>query len=200
MEHDEFSKWLVLAKQGDTTALGKLLEAIEGNMREASKARLGERLRGKLRTSDVLQTTFVDVVKNIQDFRGEDAETFAAWVRRVLENNIRDKARFFGRERRRDETDAAVPEADDFDPGGTPLDDNTPSNKVADVEHLHIIGKAMESLEDDYRTVITLRMIECLDHAVIADRMGRSEGAIRMLYSRARAALAVRFNQLLHRS
>lgn len=195
MEEQEFKLWLERAREGDSQALGKLLEGIEGILRDASRKRVGEKLRSKLRTSDVLQTTYVEIVRSIRDFRGDDIKSFASWVRRALENNVRDKARYYDRDRRREETASDALLEDGEAEHGNAMSETTPSRKIAEIEHLHIVGRALDDLEEDYRAILHMRMIEGLDHAVIAERMGRSLGAVRMLYSRARAALALRFNQ-----
>ena len=48
------------------------------------------------------------------------------------------------------------------------------------------------------REVLTLSMIQGLDYATVASKLGRGEGATRMLYSRARAALAVHVDRILN--
>lgn len=195
METDEFQACLIRAKNGDNAALGRLLESIEARLRNSTQKRLGAKLRGKVRTSDVLQTTYVDVVKSIQSFRGEDAATFAAWVGRVLENNLRDKAKFFARERRRDVSTTQQP---DVEIVAEVSDEETPSRRVMEIEHLHLVSRAFDLLDEVQRQVLQLRMIQGLDYESVARELGRSEGATRMLYSRARAALAMHVDRILN--
>lgn len=167
-------------------------------MRHATRNRLGQKLRGKLQTSDVLQTTYVDVVRSIQAFRGDDAATFAAWVGRVLDNNVRDKAKFFDRDRRRDaSTTRHDPEADPFNDNVEVADEATPSEKVMQVEQLHLVRRAIDSLDETQREVLQRRMMQGQDYEAIAKDLDRSPGAVRMLYSRARAALALRVDRML---
>ena len=51
------------------------------------------------------------------------------------------------------------------------------------------LAEAIERLANDHREVIVLRSLEDLPHAEVAQRMGRSEPAVRMLWMRALGAL-----------
>ena len=57
-------------------------------------------------------------------------------------------------------------------------------------EELERIESAFDRLPEEYREVITLARIAGLSRAEIAERMGRREGAVRTLLSRALARLA----------
>ena len=70
-----------------------------------------------------------------------------------------------------------------------PARDASPSGQAAASEQLLQLAEVLERLPDDYRQVILLRNIEELSHEEIAERMGRSVGAVRMLWIRALAAL-----------
>jgi RNA polymerase sigma-70 factor (ECF subfamily) len=48
-----------------------------------------------------------------------------------------------------------------------------------------LLAEVLAHLPQDYRNVIILRNLEGLAHEQIADRMGRSVGAVRMLWVRA---------------
>lgn len=50
------------------------------------------------------------------------------------------------------------------------------------------LGK-LERLKDDYRDVLTLRLVEELPFSVIAEVMGKEVGTVRVLYHRAKKAL-----------
>ncbi len=48
-----------------------------------------------------------------------------------------------------------------------------------------LLADALESLREDYREVVILRNLEGLKFSEVATQMGRSSGAIRMLWARA---------------
>lgn len=189
---ERFPDWLNRARAGDRRALDRALASVQNRVRLAARRRLGQPLRGVLETSDILQSTYVDVVRTIDTFRGQDEESFAAWLTRILENNIRDKAKFFDRAKRR------APEGDGIHPDSLSDPGPSPSRLAMDVEDLDAVGRAMDRLDEEQRRIITLRMIEGRGYDEIARLLGKREGAARMLYSRARAALAVHIDGLLH--
>ena len=60
-----------------------------------------------------------------------------------------------------------------------PARDASPSGQAAANEQRLQLAEVLERLPDDYRQVILLRNIEELSHEQIAERMGRSVGAVR---------------------
>ena len=123
--HDDIQQ----ARRGDRDALNRVLTAIQSRLRAAASSRLGVPLRAKMATSDLLQSTYVDVVRSIKDFAGDDAQTLVAWVTRIMENNLRDRLRFYGRQRR-------SPEVDQGEQPEVPGDINTPSVAVRPSRHV----------------------------------------------------------------
>ena len=63
---------------------------------------------------------------------------------------------------------------------------------VALGEHLDRLEKALDTLPETYREIVLLRRLEELRYAEIAERLGKSPDACRMLFARARAALTVK--------
>jgi RNA polymerase sigma-70 factor, ECF subfamily len=60
-----------------------------------------------------------------------------------------------------------------------------------------LLADALERLPADYREVIILRNLEDLSYDEIAQRMGRTPGAVRMLWVRALAQLRAEARQSL---
>jgi RNA polymerase sigma-70 factor (ECF subfamily) len=52
-------------------------------------------------------------------------------------------------------------------------------------ERALVLADALASLPDDYREVLVLRHLEGLDFPEVAQRMSRSAGAVRVLWTRA---------------
>ncbi|MCR9245562.1 MAG: sigma-70 family RNA polymerase sigma factor [bacterium] len=187
MSDEDIRADIARARRRDRDALDRVLTALQSRLRAAAASRLGGQLRARMGTSDLLQTTYVDVVRSITEFRGDDPDTFVAWIARIMENNLRDRARFFGRQRRKG--DQAADSPPDAVPGGS-----TPSFEAMQLESLAAVGKAIASLPEDQREIIRMRLIEERDYEDIAAATGRSPGALRMLMSRARAALTLRLD------
>ena len=68
----------------------------------------------------------------------------------------------------------------------------TPSRELASAEALRRIESAFDELPEDYQEAITLYRLCGLDYAEIAERMARSEGAVRNLVYRGLSRLALR--------
>lgn len=176
------------ARRGDPAAIQRLLSRNEVRLRRLAEARLGRDLRGRVRISDVLQSTYVEVLKG--GFRGETEQEFSNYVLRTLENNIRDKGKYFGAAKRRhDEVDDDV---SNVEPAGL---EATPSVELSRIEDIDAVHAALQELPEDYRTIIRLRCVECLSHEQAAAAMGRSETAARSLFHRAKAALLAKLQR-----
>jgi len=65
-----------------------------------------------------------------------------------------------------------------------------PEDQVADQEHLASLARAVQQLGDDEQHVIILRFVEGLSHREVAEVIGKSEGASRVIQHRALEALA----------
>ena len=126
------------------------------------------------------------------EYRGESS--FKHWLFRRAENKIRDRVRFWQREKR---------DSGREEPIAAPRDDRaerefveqfanfcTPSRHATTREQLESIEAAFASLPEDYREVILLSRVVGLSHAEVANEMGRTPVATRTLLSRALARLA----------
>lgn len=182
------------ARSGDRAALERLLTRNEQRLTKLAHARLGDRLRGRIRTSDLLQSTYLEVVKTIDRFDGDNEEAFVGWLGRILENNIRDKFRYFGAKKRLG--DGKIVPIENDDQSGTVPSREDPLQILSAGEDRSIVARALERLPEDYRRVLTLRFKESRSTKEAAEAMDRSEGAIRVLLVRAKAALAIEIEQI----
>jgi RNA polymerase sigma-70 factor (ECF subfamily) len=159
-------------------------------LRAASKA-VGPTLRGREEPEDLAQTAFREAIHDLGTFVGTSGDSFRAWLRRIVENKARERARYW-RAAKRD----AGPGGRD-EPGRTttaarvPAGDRSVTGSVASKEERRLVRRAVESLPDRWRRVVEYAHYDGLSHAEIARRMGLpSEDAARMLLRRAESALA----------
>src|SRR5262245_9705794 len=68
------------AQSGDRAAFSKLVERYQARLEAQIRARLGENLRKKLETEDLLQETFSCAFESIGKFRWRDDESFYRWL------------------------------------------------------------------------------------------------------------------------
>lgn len=189
MLDDAFHHDVFRARRGDREALDRILGRHHDRVAGLVRDRIGQGIRGRARTSDILQSSLYQVVKSIGEFRGETEKEFLKWVGRIVENTIRNKARYFAAEKR--DGEVQVSNAGSFEthsPG--------PESKVAMREEVDRIGEAMQSLPDEYRDLLAQKFVTQLSHKEIAERTGKTVEATRIMLYRARAALALELDRL----
>lgn len=177
------------ARAGDRAALDALFERMRSALERQADERLGERLREKLRRSDLVQSTYLEMLKGFETFRGDDADAFAAWAKTVMERQITEKARYFGAKKR----DA---EHVDLEALQIRAETASPSVDLAAVENLALVKRALLALPENYRWIIEKRTIEGLEYEEIAATSDLGVPALRTLFWRARAALTIEFKRL----
>jgi len=193
MSSEPIETTLKRAKAGDRDALESLLRRHDTRLQRVARGLMGEQLKVRVRTSDILQSTYLEVLASVHDFRGDTEEAFAHWVVRILENNVRDAAKYHGaRKRSRDMETSSKDLGELFIPAIQP----SPSSQAIATEELFLVGRALQRLPEDYRRVILIRLSPTGTHRETARRMGRSEGAARVLLARARAALLMELDKL----
>ncbi len=192
MPRDEDIRTLLdAARAGDREALNRLLESCQERLRRMSAARLGGRLRAKTRASDVLQSTYLEVMRSIGEFEGKDEKTFVAWVGSILEHHVKRKVRYFSAQRRKDPSRTS-----EIGRAKEPSDNATPSIELRKAEDMLTVSHALDNLPEHYREVILMKVVDGLDHQEIAKATGRTPTATRMLLSRARARLCMEIERL----
>jgi RNA polymerase sigma-70 factor (ECF subfamily) len=179
------------AKSGDRSALNRLLERNQERLNRLAHRHLGPRLRLKVRTSDLLQSTYLDVFRGLAEFEGETEEAFVGWFGRIVERNIQDKVRYLAAQRRN-----PLREVSESKARRSPARGLSPSAQLAFVDELLLVGRAIDRLPAEYRRVIELKVVKGLDHREVAKKLGRTEVSARTLLARARAALLVGIDEL----
>ncbi len=189
---------VVLAKEGDKSALDQLYRVYGERVRWMVRFRMGRELRSQMDSMDLVQDTLIHALSGLDDFTYKNEGDFVRWLSKIAENSLRDnldKLHAGKRDIRRE-----VP-LDNYRPttaGGFvgtpgPIEATTPSVIMSRKEDLDKLEKAIDKLRPEYREVIVLAKIEELSYSQIGDRLGKSTGAVKMLVSRAIVALASAF-------
>ena len=155
----------------------------------------GEVLRRRESVDDLAQSICREILMDLPAFRGCEIAQFKKWVATLALHKLQDRYRFWTAERRDVRRDQAVA-VGESSVGADPLLRRyasfcTPSRDAAAREEVDRIEDAFGRLPAEYAQVIALACVAEWSHKEIADEMGRSEGAVRMLLSRARARLAL---------
>lgn len=188
------------AQSGDPQALSDLLARYQERVRALVRRRMGARLRVDLDSGDMVQEAMVEVLEGFERFEMRDETAFVRWLSTLVENRLRELARFHnaakrdrGREVRLDGTPSGERAA-----GLGELSDEdapTPSEVVSRRELGDRLAEAIERLSDRHRSVLRARQGDA-PWDVVAERLGLPSGAAaRMLHARARVALMKRVGE-----
>jgi RNA polymerase sigma-70 factor (ECF subfamily) len=163
-------------------------------LRLLARNEIDSRFAGKFDPSDAVQQTLLEAWKGWDQFRGTEEPQRLAWLRQILAHQLAHLARHYGGTQKRDvarevSIDQTLCQSAQRLDALLPAGDPSPSGIAAASEQRLQLAQVLEQLPADYRQVIMLRNLEDLPHEEVARRMGRSEGAVRMLWVRALAAL-----------
>jgi RNA polymerase sigma-70 factor (ECF subfamily) len=171
---------------GSSQALEQLYERIAPRLLAYIRLRMGRDLRARLESRDILQAALLRSFEHLGDFRGSDPRALAAWLARIAEREIADRADYHHRGRR----DAAREEPLD-EGAGVPAPVRSALTQAILDEEARALEAAMDSLSDAHREIILLRKFEELSFSEIARQLGKSEDACRMQLARAMTALTL---------
>ena len=179
------------AVAGDKAALEALLLDVMPQLR--ATLAVGDGWNRAFDVEDILQVTSLEAFLRIGSLEQRTSGGFVTWLRRIAENNLRDAVRGLEAAKR--------PQASDRRTQGVSGESSrtllaavageqaTAGGRVALDEELARMEAAIATLPRSYREV--LRAVELAERPVaeVASSMDRSEGAVHMLRSRARARL-----------
>ena len=155
------------------------------------RARVDRLVESKESSADVVQSVCREVIEHIDRFEHRSDLGFKQWLYRTAERKIIDRFRYYTAEKRAAGRELA---AADLPDGGALHDTRglfyTPSHDAIVREELAAAQAAFETLPTHYQQVIVLSRVQGLSHADIAQRLGKSEGAVRNLLYRGLAAIS----------
>ncbi len=183
-------------RDGEPGAREQLFGRYQSYLHVLARAQIGNHLRGKCDASDVVQMTLLEAHRDFAAFRGTHEPELLAWLRRILSHNLYNEARRHNAQQRDcarevslDQVRAGVEQSSVALARGVAADTPTPSQAAARREDAVRLAEALSRLPEDYQRVLLLRVFEELPAAEVAERMGRTAGAVRMLQMRALVAL-----------
>lgn len=125
---------------------------------------------------DIMQEAFLEAFRNIGQYREESS--FGTWLKRIVINKSIDEIRKSRDFISLDELDVEVPDNGD--------DENMIQVLSTKIDE---IRKAIHSLPDSYRIILSLYLLEGYDHEEISQVLNISYSLSRTRYSRARKKL-----------
>ena len=192
---------VVLAKDGDKSALSQLYMVYAERVRRILRLRMSKELRPKLDSMDLVQDALLSALGGIGDFTYKNEGDFLRWLSRIAQNALRDNLdklytdkRDIRKEVRR--VDFNPTTGGGFVAAAVPIEATTPSMIMSRKEDLDKLEKAIDELKPEYREVIVLTKIEELSYREIGERLSKSPDAVRMLVPSAMAELTTVFMRI----
>lgn len=186
-EHEE--QLVAKLRAGDTDALAQYLVVRNRHLLAFIERQLGPALRRKLEADDILQEVSIEAVRSLGKIDLSERDPFS-WLCQVAERRIIDAHRRFFEAQKRD----AGREASLGSPGGDSqhaaivdlLAASMTTASQAFSRNLREVKlmEALAKLPDDQREALRLRYIEGLPSKEIAERIGKSDGAVRVMLTR----------------
>ena len=177
------------ARGGEPKALDRLLESFRNYLRLLARASVGKVLRSKADASDAVQETLIRAHARFRQFRGTTEAELLSWLRRILVRTVIDLTRRFHTPGARtvvherslnvllDRSSQAIGRLHR-------AARTTPSLHAERREVSLVLADAMAALAPEQREVIALRTLDGRSWDEVAERMGRSAGAVRQLWLR----------------
>ncbi|GAH84149.1 unnamed protein product [marine sediment metagenome] len=154
---------------GDAAALEELVERYHGPLLYFVRRMVGDS-RG---AEDVLQDTWVAVVRNLRKLRNPDA--FSAWLYRIARNKVYQRLR---------KRDRVLPLSQEVEATSAP--EETGDFSADDAARVH---ECLERLRPEHREVLVLRFLEQMSYQDIATVVGCALGTVRSRIHYAKRAL-----------
>lgn len=173
-------------RQGDADALGKYLELKRGALTGFIERQLGTGLRKKIEPDDIFQEAAAEAVKRVDQAFDDPF----GWMCRICEQKVIDAyRRYFGAAKRDAgrEVSADGPAGDQSQAGIANLliASLTSPSAIFSREQKHLkMLQALEAIPEEQREALKLRYFDGLSSGEIAERLGKSNGAVRVMLSR----------------
>lgn len=173
------------ARDGSEEALNEVCRRYGGRLHGLIRMRMGPRLRRRLESRDVLQIALLKGVQGIERFDGSKSQSLMAWLGTIAVDEIRDQAKFHGRQKRDFQRETSVEGKANWMAESV----RSEVSRLQGEQDRRRLEKAMDSLRAEYREIILLRTYEDLRFSEISEQLHRSADACRMLHVRALRAL-----------
>jgi RNA polymerase sigma-70 factor (ECF subfamily) len=175
--------FLDLAIRGDMRARGALLDSFRPYFRFLVCAQRRGRISSRIDDSDLIQDALVEVHRNFDHFQGKTVAELRAWLRPIVlrsaGHTLRAHLATGRRDASKEQGGVNLAEVVTVDP------DNSPSAQTIREEQIMHLADALARLPEDMQLVLLGRHGDGLSYAALAERLGRSEASLRVLYTRA---------------
>ena len=177
------------AQRGDKTAFDALVTKYQYKVINL----VGRFVKDEDEAQDVAQEAFIKAYRGLANFRGDSA--FYTWLYQIVINSA--KNYIVSKNRRTPPSMVDVEEAERMN-AASMKELDTPEGLMLTREIEKTVWQAVQELQEDLKTAITLREIEGMTYDEIAKVMECPVGTVRSRIFRARAVIDKYLKPLLH--
>ena len=187
----ETQKLLDQAQQGETSAVGQLLDQHRAPLRRMIDLRLDPVLGRRVDASDIVQDVLLEASRRLADYLKNPLMPFHLWLRHIAKDHIIDAHRKHRLAKRRsvDREQSARPALADessIDLAAQLFDQElTPASAAIRQEMQRRLEAALASMDEPDREMILMRHFEQLSNQEVAATLDLTEAAASMRYLRA---------------
>jgi RNA polymerase sigma-70 factor (ECF subfamily) len=178
-------RWLLEARDGSQSALGKAFEAGRKYLLTIANEALDDRLRAKVGASDLVQDTYVEAQRSFGQFRGNNEKEFYGWLGGILDHRLANCVRHYCQTQQRLIDRELSGEAWEQALGRVSDGGLTPGAALAEQEDQRRARMALQRLEEPWRSALIERTWQGAAFAEIGARRNCSADAARKLWARA---------------
>jgi RNA polymerase sigma-70 factor (ECF subfamily) len=178
-------------RRGDQDALGTFIEQQRGVLSAFIQKRVGAHLRTKIEPDDILQEVGIEAIRALPSAPLNERDPLS-WLFQICERKIIDAHRKFFSSQKRDASREATLVAGTRGGGLENLliaSLTTPSQAFSrDQKQIQMLA-ALDTLPAEQREALRLRYLVGMPSKEIAERLGKTDGAVRVMLSRGLARL-----------
>ncbi len=184
-------KLVDLLKRRDERAFEELMRIHGGTVYNIAFRMMGNHAEAE----DLSQEIFITVFKRIDSFRGDSS--LSTWLYRVAINHCKNRIKYMQRRHDQDRKEyqdsrPAVASGSKATAGAFDRPDEVVEAKQTE----QMIQRALETLDEDHRTILVLREIECMSYEQIGEIMKLEAGTVKSKLHRARATFMQRMKDM----
>jgi RNA polymerase sigma-70 factor (ECF subfamily) len=194
MSHDSSHDTTLVARlrSGDESALAEFVEVNRPALLAFLHARIGGHLAKKVEADDILQDACLEAIRSLDKAPLAECDPLH-WLFQICERKIIDSHRRHFESQKRDASrEASIPDGSEMAGGlGNLLAASmtTPSAAFSrDQRQLRVLA-AMDTLPGEQQEALRLRYLVGLPSKEIAEKLGKTDGAVRVMLSRSLAKL-----------
>lgn len=188
--HDpDTDELLGMAREGDQSAVERLLVRHRGRLRQMVEVRIDDRLSARVDPSDVVQETLAIASLRLSDYLRNPPLPFYPWLRQIAWNRLVDLHRRHVQARKRSVSREEAPGISDSSAiqlaDRLSASETGPVGRVLRSELRARIRRTLAQLSPAEREILVLRHLEQLSVAECTAVLGITEAAVKKRYVRA---------------